>query len=539
MKKTILLFLVVQPICAHIHAQTVNYGLFSGTQGAQSSYFGFLAGSAATPSCTDNSFFGYKSGFVTLGIQNTGFGSKTLYSNSTGKANAATGFEALYSNTTGSYNTANGFSTLRLNTVGNYNTAIGFYALGQNSNGNDNTSTGYFSLYNNKNGNGNTANGTKSLYANNTGDNNTAIGSEALYSNVGGWKNTAIGFQSLYNNDGTWNTATGFAALYSNVSGSQNTANGYEAAYSNSRGRLNTASGYNALYNNTIGDNNSAFGANAGPNSSALINTTALGYFAIPTASNQVRIGNPSVISIGGYAMWSSLSDGRFKRNIKEDVSGLDFVNQLRPVSYEVDKLAVNRFLNIPDSESQQLNAKAVPMRETGFIAQEVEAIIKKTGYVFSGVEAPQNEGDHYSLRYAAFVVPLVKAVQELTAKVEEQEKKSEEQQSEIISLKEKLGIYESAAGEMNSTMKPALFQNNPNPFSSDTEIKMALPENTRQANLIIYNMEGKELKNIQVNERGNTSSKISRNDFGAGIYLYALIADGKVVDTKRLILTK
>ena len=539
MKKTILLFLIAQTICANVDAQTVSSGPFSGIQGARSSYFGYFAGSLATSSSTDNSFFGYQSGFMTQGTENTGFGAKTLYSNSSGSSNAATGYGALYTNTTGSFNTANGAVTLHLNTSGKNNTAIGTSALFGNTQGDNNTASGYFSLYNNKDGFENTANGTKTLFLNVTGHKNTAIGTEALYSNAGGWKNTAIGYQSLYNNDGIWNTATGFAALYSNGSGTQNTANGYEAAYYNSRGKLNTASGYGALYNNMIGDNNSAFGANAGPNSGVFSNTTTLGYYATATASNQVKIGNTSVISIGGHMMWTTFSDGRFKRNIKEDVSGLDFVNQLRPVSYEVDKLAVNRFLNIPDSVSQQLNAKAVPVRETGFIAQEVEAIIKKTGYVFSGVEAPQNDSDHYSIRYAAFVVPLVKAVQELTAKVEEQEKKSEEQHSEIIALKEKLGLYESGGGDVSSNMKASLFQNNPNPFSSETEIKMALPETTRQANLIIYNMEGKELKSIQVNERGNTGIKISRNDFGAGIYLYALIADGKVVDTKRLILTK
>ena len=50
---------------------------------------------------------------------------------------------------------------------------------------------------------------------------------------------------------------------------------------------------------------------------------------------------------------------------------------------------------------------------------------------------------------------------------------------------------------------------NTANPFSSDTEIKMASPETTRQANLIIYNMEGKELKSIQVNERSNAVVEI------------------------------
>jgi hypothetical protein len=67
----------------------------------------------------------------------------------------------------------------------------------------------------------------------------------------------------------------------------------------------------------------------------------------------------------------------------------------------------------------------------------------------------------------------------------------------------------------------------------------MTLPEITRQAHLTVYNMEGKQLKNIQINDRNNTSVKISGSELPAGMYLYALIVDGKVVDTKRLVLTR
>ena len=60
----------------------------------------------------------------------------------------------------------------------------------------------------------------------------------------------------------------------------------------------------------------------------------------------------------------------------------------------------------------------------TGFIAQEVEAAAKKLGFDFSGVDAPKNENDYYGLRYAEFVVPLVKAVQELSTLNAEKDKK-------------------------------------------------------------------------------------------------------------------
>ena len=56
------------------------------------------------------------------------------------------------------------------------------------------------------------------------------------------------------------------------------------------------------------------------------------------------------------------------------------------------------------------------------------------------------------------------------------------------------------------------LFQNNPNPFTADSEIQMTLSENVSDAYIVVYNLEGKQLKNIRVNDRGNTMIKISGN---------------------------
>ena len=67
----------------------------------------------------------------------------------------------------------------------------------------------------------------------------------------------------------------------------------------------------------------------------------------------------------------------------------------------------------------------------------------------------------------------------------------------------------------------------------------MVLPETAINANVIVYNLEGKQLKELQVQGRGNVSATILGNELSAGMYIYALIVDGKVVDTKRMILTK
>ncbi len=64
----------------------------------------------------------------------------------------------------------------------------------------------------------------------------------------------------------------------------------------------------------------------------------------------------------------------------------------------------------------------------SGFIAQEVEQAAKELNYDFSGVDKPNNDRDLYGLRYAEFVVPLVKAVQE-------QQKIIQSQQAQIDEL--------------------------------------------------------------------------------------------------------
>jgi trimeric autotransporter adhesin len=78
-----------------------------------------------------------------------------------------------------------------------------------------------------------------------------------------------------------------------------------------------------------------------------------------------------------------------------------------------------------------------------------------------------------------------------------------------------------------------------PTPFDAETVIQMTLPDNVGLASVMIYNLEGKQMKNIQVSARGETTVKISASELAAGMYLYSLIADGKVVDTKWMVLTK
>jgi hypothetical protein len=110
---------------------------------------------------------------------------------------------------------------------------------------------------------------------------------------------------------------------------------------------------------------------------------------------------------------------------------------QLRPVSYQFD---VKRF----DEQSGFLNStdvinvaydEASRIRRSGFIAQEVEKAADATGYNFSGVIKPKTEKEHYSLSYDAFVIPLVKGMQEQQVIITHQEKLIRKQQEQIDQL--------------------------------------------------------------------------------------------------------
>jgi len=79
--------------------------------------------------------------------------------------------------------------------------------------------------------------------------------------------------------------------------------------------------------------------------------------------------------------------------------------------------------------------AKKSSIRQTGFIAQEVEQAAKELGFDFSGVDIPENENNHYGLRYSQFVVPLVKAAQEQQKMIIKLQHEIEELKSSIKKL--------------------------------------------------------------------------------------------------------
>jgi hypothetical protein len=175
---------------------------------------------------------------------------------------------------------------------------------------------------------------------------------------------------------------------------------------------------------------------------------------------------------------------------------------------------------------------------QTYFIAQDVEKIAQSIGYDFSGVDV--DEIGIYGLRYAEFVVPLVKAVQELSAQVNELTALVYSLQGRDTDPALRSGSNdESVTGLQDLTGSGAsLQQNSPNPFSQSTVIRYTLPQTDKQAQIVISNTAGNIVRQIPLRS-GTDSITIEGGALSAGVYYYSLYVGNSLVDTKKMILTK
>ncbi|MCB0524887.1 MAG: tail fiber domain-containing protein, partial [Saprospiraceae bacterium] len=184
-------------------------------------------------------------------------------------------------------------------------------------------------------------------------------------------------------------------------------------------------------------------------------NAVAIGYQAVCPGHNEVHFGNSAVTSIGGSVNWTATSDGRFKKDVREDVPGLDFINRLHPVTYNFDSRKLHEYQQGCTESLETAFQQKENTRYTGFIAQEVEEAAKASNYDFSGVDTPASKNDVYGLRYAEFSVPMVKAVQELDEKVKSQEARIEQLLAKIKTQQEHISA-------LTKAHKPVISNNSP-----------------------------------------------------------------------------
>ena len=259
--------------------------------------------------------------------------------------------------------------------TGDYNVSIGMYT------GTDLTS-----------GEKNVAVGSYALSAATTGDYNTAIGYEALDLATDAERNVAIGYAALGATNGSYNTGVGIAAGGNTGTYNYSVSLGYDVC-GNSGG-----SGEIVIGNRKVG----------------------VGSGKVTIANWNSYISNPLDTTT---TAWTAASDERLKENITTDTAGLSFINDLRPVTYNWKKRKdVTQELSDHYKEGSEEPCLGVEYGKTqhGFIAQEVKEAIDNHPEIKEGFGMwEEYEDGIQAVAEGAVVNMLVKAIQELSAKVE------------------------------------------------------------------------------------------------------------------------
>ncbi len=253
-------------------------------------------------------------------------------------------------------------------------------------------------------------------------------------------------------------------------------------------------------------------------------------WYALPTETVYAGFFHGDV-GVTGYITAATLitpSDYRLKNDIKSvSNSCLDKVLDMNIVEF---KYKQRKFETIASTDSVEAKSAVwydeessiVKNKHYGLIAQELQEIYPDL--------VVEGQDGFLGVNYLEIIPLLVRSIQELNAKVEQYENvdapilKAQSRTTDVTDI---------------DAVVTTLYQNTPNPFTESTTIRCDVAEDVAKADLYIYNMNGEQITEYAVAERGATSVIIDGGSLSAGMYLYALIADGQVIDTKRMILTK
>jgi hypothetical protein len=281
-----------------------------------------------------------------------------------------------------------------------------------------------------------------------------------------------------------------------------------------------------------------------------------------------IAVGNRFTFNCDVYSQGVKLtSDERFKKNINKLESSLTLLTQLDGVSYnydadaldcvskpqpltssslaDADKTTVSqtestekekRDMAFFENYEQQLKQQQESKKRLGFIAQEMQEVFPEL--------VDQDSAGFYYVDYIGLIPVIVESIKEQQAIILAQAKKIKALESlQNGSLLLRSGVADDSATDMElitseNEAKAILYQNAPNPFKEQTEIRYFLPQTIQQAYICIFDMQGKMLKKLDASA-GDNILTIQGSELQAGMYLYSLIADGKEMDTKKMILTK
>ena len=251
-----------------------------------------------------------------------------------------------------------------------------------------------------------------------------------------------------------------------------------------------------------------------------------------PTINNTNYIGTNGKAFYGMCSYWFyNPSDERQKENISNISGALNIVTKLQGVRYDLKKeYAYDESLFKDPGILGELEAERKD--KIGFLAQDVYEVLPEVVHY-------DDSADIYAIDYSKVVPVLVEAIKEQQLIIENLQIEltaMKNQVEESSTFKSASPFPEKQEDDMANNM---LYQNQPNPFNKNTTIEYFLNDETEIAAINIYNLNGTRLKSIHINHSGYGNIIISASEFNPGMFLYTLIANGKVVDTKQMVLTE
>ncbi len=243
---------------------------------------------------------------------------------------------------------------------------------------------------------------------------------------------------------------------------------------------------------------------------------------------------NGNVYTTGVYAS----SDRNLKKNIRDLPNALSIIEKLQPKVYEYRNDGNYGMMKLPQGE------------QIGLIAQDVEAVLPglvkeskfdtRWSFAMNATEVEKSKGEiinYKALNYMELIPVLIKGMQEQQDLITAQNKKIEELENKVSALLPANQGNSNVSNRINAA--GALSQNSPNPFSSETRVTCTIPANAKNAAISISSSSGIVVRTYPVNANGSYSFTINAAGLAAGQYTYTLLVDGKVIESKKMIISR
>ena len=214
---------------------------------------------------------------------------------------------------------------------------------------------------------------------------------------------------------------------------------------------------------------------------------------------------------------YNTLADSRLNDNMEQlPESCLDNLMQVSVYKYDLRQFNVDNALGTSPLGYYNNDSGILEKEHFGLSGQEIKDI-------YPNLVSESHEG-YMSINYVEMVPLLIQSIKELKQELDETK-------VELENLKTSTKVTERT---QDQTIE--LYQNTPNPFKERCVIKCTIPQNVANATFYLYDLNGLQIQSRNIKERGSVQIQIEADGFEAGIYLYSLVADGKLIDTKRMI---